>query len=177
MKRVAAIAVWMVVVLGLAPPVLAQGDDPLSVVINPAGVDTRLGDTIEVEVVVTNQTAGPISDVAVHLDITDPSTEGSVDPEDWTATLTQPAGTVEPGQSVTLQWSLQPISGGRFTAYAVALHPASPDVAASNAATITVAEQRALNPEGVLPIAIGGPVLIGSLLVLRWRARRTAAAA
>lgn len=165
-----------VLILGFAAPAFAHGDDQLIVSITPTHLDTTLGDTFDVQVAVTNRSAAPVDGVAVHIDITDPSLEGSVDPEDWTATLTQAAGTISPGDTATSTWSLQPISGGRFTLYAVALHPGSSDVATSQAVELTVAEQRALNPEGVLPIAIAGPVLIGGLMVMRWRARRAPAA-
>ena len=68
---------------------------------------------------------------------------------------------------------MQPISSGQFVLYAVALTPGASDVASSNVLAIDVTEQRSLNPEGILPVAIAGPVIVGGLWLLQtWLTRR-----
>ena len=96
----------------------------------------------------------------------------SVDPEDWTATLSKPIGPVSAGESATVEWTIQPISGGTFATYAVVLSAGADSVAASNVLQITVADQRTLNPGGILPVAIGAPIIVGMLLVAQLRAAR-----
>ncbi|MDH3292774.1 MAG: hypothetical protein OER95_00460 [Acidimicrobiia bacterium] len=160
----------------------SQAPDELVVEISPVTVDVDLGEKVEIEVSVTNRGSSPTDELAVHIDITDPSAPGSVDPEDWTATLTRPAGVIEPGATTTLSWVLQPISGGDFSVYAVALSPDNSDVhATAEALDFTVIHQRTLNPEGVLPIALAMPLAVGALLLIQWRRplmrRRTAAPA
>ena len=76
-----------------------------------------------------------------------------------------------------VRWNAQPISGGQFVLYAVALAPGATDVASSNVLAINVTERRSLNPEGILPVSIGGPVLVGGLWLAQTRlARRRDAA-
>ena len=157
----------------LTAPAQAQSRAGLDVAISPGHVDTILGESFEVEATVTNEGNGPTAPLAAHIDITDPRQASSVDPEDWTDTLTQELGVIPPGQSRTVQWSLQPISGGNYTLYAVALATTEPDVYVSNAVTVNVLSNRPLNPEGVLPAVIAGPVVLGVLLGLVIRRSRS----
>jgi len=144
----------------------------LDVVIEPTDVAAVLGESIELTITVTNQGDTATPPVAVHLDVTDPTTTGSVDPEDWTATLTQQIGEMAPGQVEVLTWTIQPIAPGTFSAYAIALSPTSSSLAASAVVQIDVADHRSLNPGGILPVALGTPALVGALLIWRLRVRR-----
>ena len=150
----------------------AQTSDGIGVTIEPAVVDVSLGETVDISVTVTNNTDAVTDELAVHIDITDPSRSGSVDPEDWTETLTRRAGVIQPNTSAMLNWKLQPISGGRFIVYAVVLSPNNTEVHASAGIDFAVGHRRNLNPEGVLPVAVAVPVLIGGALVMQWRRGR-----
>jgi uncharacterized membrane protein len=155
------------IVLSVPLSVAAQAPAAVEIAVNPGSIDTTLGQTERVEVVVTNTSSGPVGTLAVHIDITDPAGESSVDPEDWT--LTQEVGGLEPGESRSVIWSVQPISNGTFSMYAVALVSGSVDVAVSNAVTVRVASRRTLNPEGILPVAVASPIVVGALLILNLR--------
>lgn len=154
--------------------------DGVIVEIEPTNRSVVLGDDLDLTVTVTNGAGRPSADLVAHLDITDPRRSTSVDPEDWTSTLSQPIGVLEPGQVGTVRWNIQPISPGTFSVYAVAISSESRAVAASSVLTVEVADQRSLNPGGILPVAIGMPALVGALLVARAlaakRATRPAAA-
>lgn len=154
-----------------APAAAADGD--VVVTIDPTDVELRLGEETVLTIEVHNAGAEPTGRLAVHIDVTNPSGSSSVDPEDWSPTLTRRIDSLEPGAIRTLEWRLQPISGGTFRAYAVALVvDGGPDVWASNGITIRVEERRSLNPEGVLPVAIGAPAAVGALLLGRLRRGR-----
>ena len=148
----------------------AQSLDEVLVEVTPVTADVALGATIDLTVTVTNTSAEARNDLIAHIDITSPERDGSVDPEDWTATLSQFVGPLEAGASATIGWSIQPISPGTFLVYAVALAPDAPDVAGSNVLTVSVEDQRSLNPQGVLPVVIIVPAAVGALFV--WRLRR-----
>lgn len=152
----------------------AQLPETVVVTIDPPSSSVVLGENLDLQVSVTNIGTDPTPPLVVHLDITNPDQATSVDPEDWTPTLSQTIGAVGPGETVTVEWAIQPISAGTFATYAVALSPGVDTIAASNVLSVIVADQRTLNPGGVLPIAVGAPVLIGALLLLQMRlARRT----
>lgn len=149
----------------------AQIDTGVTVAVDPASDEVVLGDSFEISVAVANTADAPTPPLAIHIDITDPASDGSVDPEDWTSTLTKSLGAVDPGTARTLTWTLQPISAGRYSIYAVALSSGGDDGALSNIATVTVDDQRSLDPGGILPVAIAMPSVIGGLLLFRLRRR------
>lgn len=159
----------------LASPALATvGDDSIVVTIDPPSISIVLGEKVDLRVDVTNNASASTPPLVVHLDITDPMQSTSVDPEDWTPTLSQTVGTLGSGESATVRWTVQPISPGTFAAYAVALSPEADTLDASTVLEINVEDRRSLNPGGILPIAIAAPSLIGGLLLLQARlARRT----
>ncbi|MDH4076217.1 MAG: hypothetical protein OEW29_09800, partial [Acidimicrobiia bacterium] len=68
-------------------------------------------------------------------------------------------------------WQLQPISPGTYSIYAVALSAGVDNTTVSNIATVDVADQRSLNPGGILPVAIAAPAITGGLLALQTRRR------
>ena len=157
-----------------APASATSITDAVTVAIEPATVDLVLGESTDITVAVTNTGARSTPPLVVHLDITNPDKNVSVDPEDWTSELSQQIGVVAPGDTVTLDWNLQPISPGTFSAYTVALSSGVPDLAASNVVRVSVADRRSLNPGGILPVAIGAPAVVGGLLLVQMRfARRS----
>ena len=149
-------------------------NDQLIVEVTPTQVSTSVGTSFEVTVSLDNLAAELTPKLGIHIDITDPRESGSVDPEDWAPTLTYSIGPIGPGNQVTQSWTLAPIQGGDFVLYAVALdmdagvEPST--LAVSNGVPIHVEERRSFNPQGVLPLAIAMPAVIGLALV--WRHRR-----
>ena len=152
----------------------AQSLDDVSVVIEPTARTVVLGESFDLRITVTNDGTEPTVPVVVHIDVTDPATSTSVDPEDWTATLSKRAGVLAPGSTIDVDWNIQPISAGSFALYAVALSPEADTVAASNVLVVDVLDQRSLNPGGILPVAIGAPLVVAALLVTQLRTARRA---
>lgn len=153
-------------------PAVAQTVGDIEVIVEPTSSEVVLGEEIDIEVIVRNHSDQPTQPLIAHIDITAPASSSSVDPEDWTATLSKRVGVVEPGAGKIVNWTVQPISGGDFVLYAVVIAPGAADVAASNVLAIDVTEQRSLNPEGILPVSIGGPVVIGGLWLAQARRSR-----
>lgn len=171
MKRGWAALGILVTLMLNAGPAQALADGDLIVTTTPAEIETTLGQTVAVDVTVTNNTDQATVPLIAHIDITDPTRTTSVDPEDWTPTLSQNIGVIPANQTIKLSWSLQPISSGTFAVYAVALSDGETEIFVSESTRVTVASSRTLNPEGVLPVVIAGPVIVGALLagVLRKR--------
>ena len=146
--------------------------DSVSVRVEPTSASVELGQDLVLHVTVSNAGSRPTPPLVAHLDITDPSRSTSVDPEDWTSTLTRKVDPVPPGGAAALDWRVQPIGGGSFLAYIVVLEPGSTDLVTSNAVRVDVAHRRTLNPGGILAVAIGVPLLIGGLLLAQVRRSR-----
>lgn len=173
MKR---LILGLLVLISFAPmwtkPSSAQIATDLVVEVEPTASTLVLGDSMVMRVTVSNLGAETSPELVVHLDITGLDSETSVDPEDWTPNLNQIIGSIGSGQSASVDWNLQPIAPGKFAAYATVLSAADDTVAASNVLTVEVDDQRSLNPNGILPLAIASPSLIGAVLLFQLRRNR-----
>ena len=172
-----------------AMPVLAQqtGGAQAATQTLPLTIDIDLGyktvkttDHVLFNTVVTNtgtETSPPLS---VAMNIINLNAKGDVvDPEDWSPQRTQYLEQLGPGQSATQSWRVNAILDGDYMVYIVLLPaPAGPEATShpvsSSGVHLTVTPFTKLNPRGVLPYAIGGPllVLVGIILIYRMRRRR-----
>ena len=174
MRALALVALVIDAAVAVAPLTTVQAADGLEVRVEPTSRSVDVGEELEFTISITNSGGTASEPVALHLDITDPRSRSSVDPEDWSSTLTRQIGAIEAGATETLAWRVTPISDGRFTAYFV-LIPTEGDgaITVSNTSSLVVDERRALNPQGVVPVAAGAPLLIGLMLIgqRRWSSR------
>jgi hypothetical protein len=81
-----------------------------------------------------------------------------------------------PGQSANLSWRVNAILDGDYLVYMVAIpEPAGKDATsqpiASSGIHLTVTPFTRLNPGGVLPYAVGGPLVLGLIIYLVYRQR------
>ncbi len=165
-------AVVLASTFGLTSAAAAESLDDINVAVDPASQSVVLGEAFTLQVTVTNEGDEATLPLVLHVDITDPQKSTSVDPEDWTSTLSKAIGIVDSGSSLTVDWELQPISGGDFAVYAVALAAGAETLSPSNVLRVTVQDQRSLNPGGILPVAIGAPIVVGGLLLVQMRLAR-----
>jgi ABC-2 type transport system permease protein len=151
---------------------------PLQISIDKADTVLRAGLPLLFNTVVSNSGTGPSQPVIVAMNIINLNAKGDVvDPEDWSPQRTQHVEPLGPGQSTTLSWRVNAILDGDFMVYMVAIpSPGSPDVTsqpvASSGIHLTVTPYTKLNPGGVLPYAIGGPLLLGLVISIVYRRRR-----
>ena len=100
-----------------------------------------------------------------------------VDPEDWSPQRTQYIEHLGSGQSTTLSWRVNAILDGDYMVYMVLIpapdgQQATSQPVASSGIHLTVTPFTRLNPGGVLPYAIGGPVVVLLAVLLLFRLRR-----
>lgn len=179
----AAAAVVIVCLLGAfgAAPARAQEavvQAPVGVSISMTDSTVRAGGTILFKTVVKNDHAQPSRPLIVAMNIINLNAQGEiVDPEDWSPQRTQYVEPLAPGQSTSLDWRVNAILDGDFMVYMVAIPaPGSPGATsqpvASSGIHLTVTPYTKLNPGGVLPYAIGGPVVLGLVILFVYRQRR-----
>ena len=173
------IAGLMVVSLLLASPVDAlQGEQPLSISIDTQSNQGKTGDTIEFNTVVTNNGTEASPPLIVAMNVINLDATGDVvDPEDWSPQRTQYINSLAPGESANQGWIINTILEGDFMVYMTLIpEPASAQTTSqpvtSSGIHLTVAPFTRLNPGGVLPFAIGGPILLLALTYFVYRRRR-----
>ena len=155
--------------LASVSPVRAfQGDtaSPIQIDITMDSKTVKASDSIFFDTVVTNQGTAVSPTVFVAMNIINLQKAGEpIDPEDWSPQRTQSIEPLGPGEAATLSWRVNAILEGDVMIYMVAIpQPAGVDVTshpvASSGIHLTVTPFTKLNPRGVLPIAIGGPILL-----------------
>ncbi len=151
----------------------------LDVGIDLATRTVKTTDHVLFNTVVTNNSGQHTAPLILAMNIINLNAKGDiVDPEDWSPQRTQyiEAG-LAPGESATLGWRVNAILDGDYMVYLVVIpaptgadatsHPVS-----SPGVHLTVTPFTRLNPGGVLPFAIGGPLLIGVVIWLVYRRRQ-----
>jgi len=157
---------------------LSAADGAVHVSIDKADTVLRAGLPLFFNTDVTNTGGEPSPAIIVAMNIINLDRQGEVvDPEDWSPQRTQYVDPVAPGQSTTLSWRVNAILDGDYMVYMVAIPaPSGPDATSHPVASpgihLTVTPYTKLNPGGVLPYAIGGPAVLGVIILLVYRHRR-----
>ena len=154
-----------------ASPARAQspaGD--LQISIDLGALVVKTGDKVEYNTVVTNQGTQTSPPLIVAMNVVNLDAKGdTVDPEDWAPKRTQYVESLAAGESVSLHWIINTILEGNYMVYMVLIPaPADSETTSQAVATsgihLTVQPFTRLNPGGVLPYAIGGPLIVLALI-------------
>jgi len=173
------IAGLLVASLLLASPAFAfQGEQDLTITIDGNYKLVKTGDKVEFNTLVTNNSSQASPALIVAMNIINLDAAGDVvDPEDWSPQRTQYMQSLAPGESVSQGWIVNTILEGDYMVYMVLVpEPAAAETTshpvASSGIHLTVAPFTRLNPGGVLPFAIGGPILLLAITYFVYRRRR-----
>jgi ABC-type transport system involved in cytochrome c biogenesis permease component len=170
--------------LGAVPAMAFEGDglqeaeQPLQIAIDTDYEVVKTGDKVEFSTKVTNNATEESPPLIVAMNIINLDRQGDVvDPEDWSPQRTQYLEKLAPGESASLSWIINTILDGNYMIYMVVIPEPSATEAtslpvASPGIHLTVTPFTRLNPGGVLPYAIGGPILLGLGIYLVYRLRR-----
>lgn len=166
-------------------PVFAfQEDQPqeseLQISVDEVFAIVNAGDPVLYNTLITNNGAGESVPLIAAMNIINLDSEGDVvDPEDWSPERTQYIESIAPGASTNLSWTVNTVLEGEYMIYTVIIpEPAGEEETsqpvASSGIHVTVLPFTDLNPSGLLPYVIGGPLilLVGIIVVYRVRRRR-----
>ena len=183
LKRVTAVVgIVLLLAFSTASPVLARdalkAESGLQITIDQDYVVVKTGDKVEYNTVITNNSSTTTAPLIVAMNLINLDAKGDiVDPEDWSPQRTQYLEGLAPGESANLSWIINTILDGDYMVYMVLIDaPTSTETTshpvASSGIHLTVTPFTRLNPLGVLPYAIGGPVLLGLAIFFVYRLRR-----
>ncbi|MBA2534455.1 MAG: hypothetical protein H0V21_05555 [Rubrobacter sp.] len=179
------LAVVILALFSVAGPALAQGAAQTGssyrgqVVAAPGGSGTPLkletatktisgtaGQYVKLPAKVTNISSGPIKDAVAYVSLVDVTKgqQAPVDLEDWSAHRAITISSLAPGQSKGVSWSLRLVKGGNYVVYANAIDQGSTRASVGQEVPLFVRTKQNLNPGGVLPVALGVPLLAGAAL-------------
>lgn len=157
---------------------MMSGHQSVEIVIDMAYKTVKAGDYITYNTTLTNNGMQESVPLCLAMNIVNLNAAGDiVDPEDWSPQRTQYIDGLPAGQSATHSWRVNAILDGDYLIYMVVIpEPSGQDATsqpvASSGIHLTVTPFTKLNPGGVLPYAIGGPLLLILGIVLLYRIRR-----
>ncbi len=163
-----------------AAPAYAQAQESLAISVDVDYKTVKAGDAVFYNTILTNKGTQDSPPLSVAMNIINLDAAGDVvDPEDWSPQRTQYMESLAAGKSITLSWRVNAILDGDYLIYMVLIPEPSGEKAtshptASSAIHLTVMPFTKLNPGGVLPYAVGGPIIlvVGMTLLNRYRRRQ-----
>jgi hypothetical protein len=173
MKRLLPISVLLV--LGLVGAATAHAAAPaVSVEVEPTRVRTELGQDFSLRSTITNRGSSPAARLVAHLNILSLRPGLYVDPEDWSESRTRYLAPIPAGGATTITWTVKAVNSGTLGVY-VAVFPSSGEGRPVTGPTLRadIAERQTIDANGIVPLALGVPALLGALAVgIRLRRRR-----
>ncbi len=142
------------------------GGAPLKLDTSKATLSGKAGQYVKLPATVTNTSSTPVKDVVAYVSLVDVTRgqQAPVDLEDWSAHRAVTIPTLAAGQSKDVSWSLRLVKGGNYVVYANAIAGGSTRASVGQEVPLSVKAQKNLNPGGVLPVAIGVPIVAGAVL-------------
>jgi hypothetical protein len=124
------------------------------------------GQYVKLPARITNTSNQPVKEAVAYVSLVDvgKGQQAPVDLEDWSAHRAITIPSLSPGQSRNVNWSLRLVKGGNYTVYANAIARGSTRASVGQEVPLLVRAKQNLNPGGVLPVALGVPVLAGAVL-------------
>jgi hypothetical protein len=162
-------------VVAAAAPGRAAGQPPdVSVRVDRTQIETKLGQKFDFRSIVSNRASTPASGLIAHLNVLSYDRSVYVDPEDWSSRRTRYLAPVAAHGSATITWKLQAVNSGRLAVYVSILseRPGAYPPDSSQVIHLTVAKRTTINSQGILPLALGIPMLLAGLAAGA-RVRRT----
>ena len=158
------------------PPAQSQGGD-LQIAISLDSKTVKTGDSIDFDTVLTNVGTEKSPPVIAAMNIINLSKTGDVvDPEDWSPERTQYVESLGPNETTKLSWQVNAVLDGNFMVYIVAIpqpggEGTSTQAVASRGLHLSVTKFTSLNPSGVLPFAVGVPIVVVLAILVLFRLR------
>jgi ABC-2 type transport system permease protein len=138
----------------------------------------KMGDVVKFHTVVTNDGVRTSASLIAAMNIINLEKSGeSVDLAEWAPEQTQYIDALKPDESIKLDWIVTTGLQGDYMVYVVLIpQPKSAEVTthpvASSSLYLTVESSPRLQPETVLPFALGIPVLLLAITFVIYRRRR-----
>jgi hypothetical protein len=166
---------------GLVLPATAWGQAPqtVSAQMSQESASLLVGESVAFSTVLRNTGTEVTPPLVVHLNVASLQYGVYVDPEDWSSARTQYLDPLQPGDAVTVDWSVRALTEGDFAVYVtvVAADPAFVPVTGAPL-LVRTSPSNILPMKTVLPVVVAVPLvplgLVFAGIVLDLRRRRRA---
>ncbi len=144
-----------------------------TVELDQSQLQSTLGNRFSFVSTLRNDTGKSQPGTIAYLNVLSTTPSVYVDPEDWSSNRTRFLGDVTAGESQQVTWKLQAVNSGSFVVFVVVTSASGGnDVVSSPALRVTIADQRRLNPTGILPVTLAVPAVLALGMGWSWQRRR-----
>jgi hypothetical protein len=139
---------------------------PLELETSSVKISGTAGQYVKLPAKITNRSNHLVKDAVAYVSLVDVTKgqQAPVDLEDWSAHRAITLSSLAPGRSKGVSWSLRLVKGGNYIVYANAISQGSKHASVGREVPLFVKTKQNLNPGGVLPVALGVPLLAGAAL-------------
>ena len=140
----------------------------ITVSINPPSVQAKMGDKIAYTGTITNNSDRAIDNIIAYISLANitPGKEAPLDLEDWSANKAIKVDTIPPHGTYEGQWPMRLIDSGSYVAYITVADKNDNMSVSSQMSRLEIERVLRLNPNNVLPVAIGEPAALGMVFML-----------
>ena len=153
----------------------ASAASRIAVSINPPFIQANMGDKITYVGTITNNSDRAVNNIIAYISLVNvtPGKEAPLDLEDWSANKAIKVDTIPPRGTYEGQWPMRLIDSGSYVAYITVVDKNDNTPLSSDMSHLEIKRILRLNPNNVLPVAIGEPVFIGMVfMVIAFRRRK-----
>jgi hypothetical protein len=139
----------------------------ITVSINPPSIQANMGDKITYTGTITNNSDRAIDNIIAYISLANitPGKEAPLDLEDWSANKAIKVDTIPPHGACEGQWPMRLIDSGSYVAYITVVDKNDNTPVSSDMSHLEIKRILRLNPNNVLPVAIGEPVALGMVFM------------
>lgn len=148
---------------------------PMEVFLHAPEGALKMGDTPVFVGHITNMSNQPLENLVAYVSLVSlkHGSEHPVDLEDWSAQAAFHIARLEPGKSISHNWSLRLIQGGRYGLALTVINPSDGVPVISPLAVFQVEPKTTVIAGRILPVAVGEPlILLAALGLIRLRRSR-----
>lgn len=139
----------------------------ITVSIDPAAIQANMGDKITYVGIITNNSDKHINNIISYISLANitPGKEAPMDLEDWSANKAIKVDSIPPHGTYAGKWPMRLIDSGSYVAYITVVNKGNITPVSSEMSHLEIKRVIRLNPNNVLPVAVGEPVLIGMVFM------------
>jgi hypothetical protein len=167
------LTIILAIIVNYAP---VFGATRITVSINPPSIQANMGDKITYTGMITNNSDNVANNIIAYISLVNVTQgqESPMDLEDWSANKAIKVDAIPPHGTYEGKWPMRLIDSGSYVAYITVVDKNDNIPMSSAMSRLEIKRVLRLNPNNVLPVALGEPLLIGiAFMIISFRRRKS----
>jgi hypothetical protein len=144
------------------------GASRVTVSIDPLSIQANMGDKITYTGTITNNSDNVANNIIAYISLVNVTQgqESPMDLEDWSANKAIKVDAIPPHGIYEGKWPMRLIDSGSYVAYVIVVDKNNDIPVSSAVSRLEIKRVLRLNPNNVLPVALGEPLLLGIVFMI-----------